>query len=47
VIGWLTANTPPNEVWPGRLLYVMPSQRQGEKYRFTLLEANRVPAVAH
>ncbi len=46
VFGWLAANTPPNQVWPGRLLYVMPTQIQGEQYRFTLLEADRVPAVA-
>ncbi len=41
VFGWLAANTPPGELWRGRLLYVVPVREQSDRYRTVLLEASR------
>jgi hypothetical protein len=41
VFGWLAFNTPPGELWPGRLLYVVPVRDKEDEYRTVMLEATR------
>jgi hypothetical protein len=41
VLGWLAANTPPGELWRGRLLYAVPVSEQADRYHTVVLEAMR------
>jgi hypothetical protein len=46
VFGWLAVNMPPDKLWPGKLLYVEPAQKEGDEYRGVLLEADWAPLAS-